>query len=112
MQRAQQLAEWEAWAQPGLALRPEEPAVQDAAEVPVAVWAAAEVRPRAAELPGAAAVPQREVRDAVAGRRPAELAVQDAAVLQPEVPDERAAALPLAAAWVFRRDQVLPWLEP
>jgi hypothetical protein len=109
VQPARQLAESEASAQPGLALQPEEPAVLDAAVVPEAVWVAAEALLRAAELPGAAAVPQREVPDAEAGPRPA---ARDAAVLQPEAPGGPAVELPSAAAWVFRRDQVLPWPEP
>jgi hypothetical protein len=109
VQPARQLAESEASAQPGLALQPEEPAVQDAAVVPEAVWVAAEAPLQAAELPGAAAAQQREARDAAAGRPEA---VQDAEVVQPEAPDGPGVELPSAAAWVFRRDQVLPWPEP
>jgi hypothetical protein len=103
VQPARQLAESEASAQPGLALQPEEPAVQDAAVVPEAVWVAAEAPLQAAELPGAAAAQQQEVPDAEAGRRPE----------VPGVPAELpSVGLPSAAAWVFRRDQVLPWPEP
>ena len=103
VQPARQLAESEASAQPGLALQPEEPAVQDAAVVPEVVWVAAEVRLQAAELPGAAGAQQQEVPDAEAGPR---LAVQGEPVELPSV------GLPSAAAWVFRRDPILPWPEP
>jgi len=67
------------------------------------------VRLQAAARPGAAAGPQREVQDAVAGQQPG---ARGAEVLQPEVPGGPAAELPSGAAWVFRRDQVLPWPEP
>jgi hypothetical protein len=103
VQPARQLAESEASAQPGRALQLEEPAVQDAAVVAEAVWVAAEVRLQAAELPGAAAAQQQEVPDAEAGPR---LAVQGEPVELPSV------GLPSAAAWVFRRDPILPWPEP
>jgi hypothetical protein len=109
VQPARQLAESEASAQPGLALQLEEPAAQDAAVVPVAAWVAAEVRLLAAERPGAAAGLQQEVRDGVAGQQPG---ARGAEVLQPEVPGGPAAELPSAAAWVFRRDPILPWPEP
>jgi hypothetical protein len=123
VQPAQRPAESEASAQPGLALRLEEPEVRDAAAVPEAARGAAEVRLQAAELPGAAVGPQQVVRDGEAGRQPEELAVQDAAAGQPaaaqdaevrqrEAPVGPAVGLPSAAAWVFRRDQVLPWPEP
>ena len=109
MQPARQLAESEASAQPGLALQPEEPAVQDAAVVPEAVWVAAEVLLQAAELPGAAAAQQQEVPDAEVGPR---LAVQDAEGRQPAAPGGPGVELPSAVAWVFRRDPILPWPEP
>lgn len=109
MQPARQLAESEASAQPGLALQPEEPAVQDAAVVPEAVWVAAEAPLQAAELPGAAAGLLQEVPDAEAGPQ---LAVPDAEGRQPAAPGGPGVELPSAAAWVFRRDQVLPWPEP
>jgi hypothetical protein len=131
VQPARQLAESEASAQPGLALQPEEPAVQDAAVVPEAVWVAAEAPLQAAELPGVAAGPQREARDAAAGQRPAardaaagqqlaardaaggqQLAAQDVAAGQPEAPGGPAVELPSAAAWAFHRGRVLPWPEP
>ena len=96
-QPVQQLAESGASARPGLALQP---AAQDAA---VAAWAAAEVRLRVAERPGAAAGLRQEVRDEAAGQ-------------QPEVPGVPAelpsVALPSAAAWAFHRDPILPWPEP
>jgi hypothetical protein len=75
----------------------------------VVLWAAAEVLLQAAEPPGAAVGPQQEVRDGEAGRQPA---ARDAEGLQPEAPGGPAAELPSVAAWVFRRDQVLPWPEP
>jgi hypothetical protein len=120
---AQQLAGSGASAQPAAARRLEEPAAQDAAVLPeaaVAAWAAAEVLQQAAEPPGVAAAPQREVPDAVAGRRPAapdaevvrQLAARDAEGRQREVRGGPAAELPLAVAWVFHRDQVLPWPGP
>jgi hypothetical protein len=109
VQPARQLAESEASAQPGLALQPEEPAVQDAAVVPEAVWVAAEAPLQAAELPGAAAGLLQEVPDAEAGPQ---LAVPDAEGRQPAAPGGPGVELPSAAAWVFRRDQVLPWPEP
>lgn len=75
-------------------------------EAAVAAWAAAEVLQQAAEPPGVAAAPQREVPDAVAGRRPAapdaevvrQLAARDAEGRQREVRGGPAAELPLAAA--------------
>jgi hypothetical protein len=109
VQPAQQLAGSEVSAQPGLALRLEGPAAQGAAVVPEAAWVAAAVRRQAAELPGAAAVPQQGVRDGEAGQQPA---ARGAAVERPEAPGGPAAELPSAAVWVFRRDQVLPWPEP
>jgi hypothetical protein len=109
VQLAQQLAGSEVSAQPGLALRLEGPAGQGAAVVPEAARGAAEARPRAAALQGAAAAEQQEVRDGAAGQQPG---ARGAAVGQPEVPGGPAAALPSAAVWVFRRDQVLPWPEP
>lgn len=123
VQLARQLAESVASAQRGLALRLEEPAAQDAAVVPEAAWAAAEAQLRAAEPPGAAAGLQREARDAEAGQRPAardaeaaevqQPGVRDAeAGRQPEAPGGPAVELPSAAAWVFRRDPILPWPEP
>jgi hypothetical protein len=113
---------------------PEEPAVLDVAAVVVPAQDAAEVPRQAAAVQGAAAVLPRaaEARDA-AVVRPQAAGAQDAvavrpqaardveAVLQPEEPDaaaarlraERAsAALPLAVAWVFRRDRVLPSPAP
>jgi hypothetical protein len=120
VQPARQLAESEASAQPGLALQPEEPAVQDAAVVPEAVWVAAEAPLQAAELPGAAAGLQQEVPDAEAGLQQAVpdaeagplQAVQDAEGRQPAAPGGPGVELPSAAAWVFRRDPILPWPEP
>jgi hypothetical protein len=109
VQEVLQLAESEASAQPGLALQPGEPAAQDAAAVPRVV---AEVPLQAAELPGAAAGPQREARDGEAGRQPA---AQDAEGLQPVAlpsAEPPSVGLPSAAAWAFHRDQVLPWPEP
>ena len=106
VQPARQLVESEASAQPGLALQPE---VQDAAVVPEAVWVAAEAPLQAVELPGAAAGLQQEVPDAAAGPR---LAVPDAEGRQPAAPGDPGVELPLAAAWVFHRDPILPWLEP
>jgi hypothetical protein len=109
-------------AQPAAALRPEEPAAWDAAVLPeaaVAVWVAAAV-PRQAEAARVAAaeqqqaaqdaalVQQPEVQDAVVVQQPA---APDAAVLQPAAPGVPA-ELPSAAAWVFHRDQVLPWPVP
>ena len=93
----------EASAQPGVALQSGEPAAQDAPVLPEEAWAAVEVPLQAAAVPGA-----------VAGQQQA---AQDVEVLQPEVPGERPAALPLvvlpsAAAWVFHRDQALPWPVP
>jgi hypothetical protein len=105
-QLVQQLAGSEASAQPGLALQPEEPAAQDVA---VAAWAAAEEPLRAAEPPGAAAGPQQAVPDGEAGQQPG---ARDAEVVQPEVPGGPEVELPSAAAWVFRRDPILPWPEP
>jgi hypothetical protein len=130
-QPAQQLVESEASAQSGLALQPE---AQDASVLPegaAAAWVAAEAPLQAAELPGVAAGPQREARDAAAGQRPAardaaagqqlaardaaggqQLAAQDVAAGQPAVPGGPAAELPSAAAWAFHRGRVLPWPEP
>jgi hypothetical protein len=100
---------------------PEEPAVLDVAAVVVPAQDAAEVPRQAAAVQGAAAVLPRaaEARDAAVVRPQAARDVE--AVLQPEEPDaaaarlraERAsAALPLAVAWVFRRDRVLPSPAP
>ncbi len=99
----QQLAESGASAQPGLALRLEEPAGPDAA------WVAEVVPLRAAEPPGAAAGLQQEVRDGEAEQQPG---ARDAEAPQPEVPGGPAVELPSAAAWVFRPDPILPWPEP
>ena len=98
---AQQLAGSVASAQPAAARQPEEPVARDAAvlrEAAVAASVAAEVPLQAAEAP-----------DVAAGQ-------------QPEVPGVPAAELPLAGlplaelpsavAWVFHRDQVLPWPGP
>jgi hypothetical protein len=73
----------EASAQPGVALRPGEPAAQDVPVPPeeaVAAWVALEVPLQAVALPGV-----------VAGQQQA---AQDVEALQPEVPGERAAELP------------------
>lgn len=102
-------AESEVSAPPGVALQRGEPEVWDApvlpeeASVVVEAWVAVEVPLQAAAGPGD-----------VAGRLQA---AQDVEVLQPEVPGDRAAALPSAvlpsaAAWVSRRDQALPWPVP
>jgi hypothetical protein len=103
----------EAWAQPVVALLREELAAQDAPVPAEEAWVAVEVPRQAAALPGAVAGQQR--------------AAQGGAVLQPEVRDDQAGALPLAvlpsavllsavlpwaAAWVFRQDQALPLLVP
>jgi hypothetical protein len=117
VQPAQQLAGSGASAQPAGARQPE---AQDAAALPEAAVApdAAAGQQRAAR--GAAAVRRLAVQDAAAGLQQAaqdaevvqRRAVQDAAALQPEAPGGPAVELPSAAAWVFRRDQVLPWPEP
>ena len=98
----------EASAQPVAALQPGVPAAPDAPVLPEEAWAAVEVPLQAAAVPGA-----------VAGQQQA---AQDVEVLQPAVPGDRAAelpsaelplvVLPSAAAWVFRRDQALPWPVP
>ena len=111
----------EASAQPGVALQPGEPAALDAPVPPeqaVAAWVAVEVPLQAAAVPGALAGQQQAARHVEVLRPEA----QHVEVLQPEVPGERAAelpsavlplvVLPLAAAWVFRRDQALPWPVP
>jgi hypothetical protein len=104
-------------AQQAVALPPEEPEVLDVAAAAVAAQDAAEVLRQAAAVPGVEAVRPRAARDA-AVVQPQAAGVRDAAVLPPEAPDaaavqlraERAspAARPLAVAWVFRRDRVLP----
>jgi len=121
----------EASAQPGVALQPGEPAALDAPVPPeqaVAAWVAVEVPLQAAAVPGALAGQQQAARHVEVLRPEAQHVevlqpeVQHVEVLQPEVPGERAAelpsavlplvVLPLAAAWVFRRDQALPWPVP
>jgi hypothetical protein len=113
--RARRLAVPAAWD----AVEAPQPAGPDAEEVlqqEVAVWDAAEgarAAPGEAVVPqpavawvGAAALPP-EARDAAAvPLRGAVLrAVPDARVVEPR-------AGPLAAPWVFRRDQALPWPAP
>jgi hypothetical protein len=111
----------EASAQPGVALQPGEPAALDVPVPPeqaVAAWVAVEVPLQAAAVPGALAGQQQAAQHVEVLRPEA----QDVEVLQPEVPGERAAelpsaelplvVLPSAAAWVFRRDQALPWPVP
>jgi hypothetical protein len=86
-------------------------APQDAVEAPQ--WAAQgawEVLPQVA--PGAAEAPQQEVRVAAAARR-AEVRRREArgAAGRPWAAPDAPAALPSAAAWVFRRDR-LRWPAP
>jgi hypothetical protein len=123
-------------AQQALALPPEEPAVLDVPAAVASAQDAAEVLRQAAAVPGAAAEPRQEAARGAAVVRPQAAGALDAgAVLRlEEVPDavaarlpevalgaaavrlraERAlpAALPLAVAWVFRRDRLLPSPAP
>ena len=68
--------------------------------------AAAVGAPREGKEAVAAEAPHEE--EAVAGARAGVAAVAQ----QRAAPDAAAAVLPSAAAWAFRRDQVLPWLAP
>jgi hypothetical protein len=92
-------------AEAGVAARHGEAAA--VAEAPHEEAAAAVGAPREGKEAVAAEAPHEE--EAVAGARAgvvAEVAQRRA------VPDAAAAVLPSAAAWAFRRDQVLPWLAP
>jgi len=118
---AQRLAGSVASALQAVALPPEELAVLGAAAAAVPAQDAAEVLRRAAAVRGVVAVRPRAARDA-AVVQPQAAGAQDAAVLLPEEPDAAAvrlraaraspAARPLAVAWVFRRDRVLPSPAP
>jgi len=107
------------------ALLPEEPEALDvwavlrraehAAVAPKAAQPVAAAEQGEAVAPGAAEEPQREAAERVeAAALRLEAVVRGAAagVLQREVQDARAAALPSAAPWVFHPARVLPWPAP